>query len=163
LQQACLAESHPAANHGAAGRALADYADACRALGLRGDAAQALEDSGRQQIENQAEGDYADFTLTYRAKLEANVARALALLAEAKEIQVASGNAMGEARTLLLEARLLRGARLPATHKSRLLELREQRPALSQCRMLAKILDHWKAWTGGDPDPAGGPDFYWWL
>jgi len=163
LQRACLPESLHAANDGAAGRALADYADACRALGLREEAAQSLEKAGQLQLENQAGGDYADFTLTGRAKLESHPARALALLAEAKEIQVDNGNLMGETRTLLLEARLLRNARVTTAYKSRLHELREQRPALSQCRLLAKILDHWKAWTGGNPDPEGGSDAFWWL
>jgi hypothetical protein len=163
LQQACIQECHPSANHGAAGRSLADFADVCRALDLREEAAEALEEAGRQQIENQAEGDYADFTLTGRAKLESNPARALAFLDEAEGIQTATGNVMGETRTLLLKARLLRAARLPAHLKTRLNELRAQRPALLKCRLLAKILDHWKSWTGGDPDPDGGPDFYWWL
>ena len=28
---------------------------------------------------------------------------------------------------------------------------------------LAKILNHWEAWTSGAADPNGGGDAYWWL
>lgn len=163
LQQACSADCRDFANHGAGGRALADYADACRALGLREEAMRALKEARQLQLANNAEGDYADFTLTYQAKLEDQPDRALALLGEAKGIQIANENVMGETRTLLLEARLLRGARLPAAHKNRLNELRGQRPALLKCPLFAKILNHWKSWTSGAPDPDGGSDFYWWL
>jgi hypothetical protein len=63
---------------------------------------------------------------------------------------------MGETRTLLLEARLLRHLTVTAQHKARLQELRGMRPALSQCRLLAKILSQWEAWTTGAPDPDRG-------
>jgi hypothetical protein len=163
LERACRPERLHSANDGAVARALADFADACRALGRREEAARALAEAGRVQLENQSEGDYADFTLTGRAKLEANPARALALLAEAKETQARSGNVMGETRTLLLEARLARNPELPATIKGKLRDFREKRPALLKCPMLAKIFDNWKAWIRGDPDPEGGSDAYWWL
>jgi hypothetical protein len=70
---------------------------------------------------------------------------------------------MGEARTLLLESRLRRDIAGAASLKPRLLELRDQLPALNQCRLLSKILSHWAAWVGGADDPDGGPDRYWWL
>jgi len=47
--------------------------------------------------------------------------------------------------------------------KPRVVELRDQLPALNQCRLLSKILSHWDAWIGGADDPDGGPDRYWWL
>ena len=48
-----------------------------------------------------------------------------------------------------------------AAAKARLLELRQERPALAQCPLLAKILTHWKSWVGGGPDPDGHPDNFW--
>jgi hypothetical protein len=70
---------------------------------------------------------------------------------------------MGETRTLLLEARLLRNRAAVAPHKARLDELRRMRPALAQCQSFGKILNHWEAWTSGAADPNGGEDAYWWL
>jgi hypothetical protein len=67
---------------------------------------------------------------------------------------------MGEARTLLLEARLADDTRLTGPLRHRLLELKEQVPALSQCRVLAKVLDHWDQWVGNlAPDETG--DLFW--
>jgi hypothetical protein len=73
------------------------------------------------------------------------------------------GNVMGEARTLLLEARLASNPTVAARSKARLKELRGLRPALCQCRLLAKLLDNWKEWTNRAADPDGGNDYFWWL
>jgi len=67
-------------------------------------------------------------------------------------------------RTLLLETRLLKNPRLAEPARKRLLQLRGLRPALAQCRLLARILDRdWDTWANGEPDPKGGSDYYWWL
>jgi tetratricopeptide (TPR) repeat protein len=163
LQDACQPSRRESAIPAAIARALADYGDAWRALGHHAAAAALLDDAHQLQAEHQLEGDLADFALTYRAKLETNSVRALELLGQAKTIQRRLGNAVGETRTLLLEARLLHNSAVTDRYKARLLELRGLRPALSQCRLLAKILDNWETWTSGAADPDGGTDLYWWL
>ena len=163
LQNACQPSRRESAIPAAIARALADYGDPWRALGHHTAAATLFAEAQRLQTEHEFEGDLADFALTYRAKLEPNPARALELLGQAKTIQTRLRNVMGETRTLLLEARLLRNSAATAQHKARLHELRGMRPALSQCRLLAKILDNWEAWTNGAADPDGGTDCYWWL
>jgi proteasome accessory factor A len=163
LNDACQPIRRESAIPAALARALADYADASRALGQRSEAVALLDEAQNLQAQHQLEGDLADFALTYRAKLETNSARALELLSQAKAIQTRLGNVMGETRTLLLEARLLRHPAITTTHKARLHELRGMRPALSQCKLLAKILDHWAGWLNGGADPDGGRDTYWWL
>jgi len=163
LHEACQPIRRESANDAAIARALADYGDTCRALGRQTEAAALLDEAKGLQAEHRLEGDLADFGLTYRAKLETHSARALELLAQGKAIQTRLRNVMGETRTLLLEARLLGNRRTTAQHKARLHELRGLRPALSQCKLLAKILDHWDAWINGGADPDGGKDSYWWL
>jgi tetratricopeptide (TPR) repeat protein len=163
LQDACQPSRRESAIPAAIARALADYGDAWRALGHHAAAAALLEDAHQLQAEHDLEGDLADFAMTYRAKLETNPARALELLGQAKAIQTRLHNVMGETRTLLLEARLLRNSAVTARYKARLHELCGLRPALSQCRLLAKILDHWETWTSSAADPDGGTDSFWWL
>ena len=163
LQDACQLFRRENANSGAAARALADLGDAHRALGHRAEASALLDEAQRLQVDHQLEGDLADFSLTYRAKLDTNPAIALGLLDQARTIQMRLGNVMGEARTLLLEARLAGNPAVAPRCKARLNDLRRLRPALCQCRLLAKILDNWKEWTGRAADPDGGNDSFWWL
>jgi hypothetical protein len=163
LRDACLPIRRDSSNPGAIARALADYADACRAAGLRADALCALEQAENIQVSNHLDGDRSDFVLTYRAKLESDPVRALETLRQAKGIQTRQRNLMGEARSLVLEARILRDLEQAAPLKIRLHELRGLRPALSQCRMLAKLLSQWDLWTTGAPDPNGGTDPFWWV
>jgi hypothetical protein len=144
-------------------RALADLGDACRALGQHTEAAALLDEAERIQIRHQFEGDYTDFVLTYRAKLEPNPESAAKLIKKARTIQTRLSNVMGETRTLLLEARLANDETIITKCTNRLLELRGMRPALSQCRLLGKIIDHWEDWICGAPDPEGGTDPFWWL
>ena len=163
LQDACQPSRRESAIPAAIARAVADCGDACRALGQHAQAAALLDEAQSLQAEHDFEGDLADFAMTYRAKLQTNPARALDLLGHVKVIQTRLRNVMGEARTLLLEARLLRNPAVTAQSKARLHELCGMRPALSQCRLLAKIVDNWEAWTSGAADPDGGTDSYWWL
>lgn len=163
LQDACQPIRRENANPAAIARALADHGDACRAVGRHAEAKALLDEAQCLQAEHQLEGDLADFALTYRAKLEPNSTRALELLSQVRTTQNRLGNVMGETRTLLLEARLPGNRGAVVQYKTRLHELRGMRPALSQCRLLAKILDHWETWTSGVADPDGGQDLYWWL
>ena len=73
-----------------------------------------------------------------------------------KAIQIGLHNGMGEAAPYLDP--LCRDA--AASTLAVVLELRDQLPALSQYRLLSKILPV-DAGCGAGPD--GGPDFYWWL
>jgi tetratricopeptide (TPR) repeat protein len=163
LHDACQPIRRESAIPAAIARAVADYADACRAVGQYNEAADLLDEAQALQVEHQLEGDLADFVLTYRAKLETDPACALEWLGRAKSIQTRLRNVMGETRTLLLEARLVRNPAITVAHKARLHEFRGMRPALSQCKLLAKILDHWDVWINNGADPAGGGDAYWWL
>jgi hypothetical protein len=122
-----------------------------------------LDEAQHLQADHQFEGDLADFALTYRAKLEPNSACALELLDLVKANQTRLRNLMGETRTLLLEALLRRNPADTVPCQARLHELRGLRPALSQCRLLGKILDHWDAWISGAADPDGGTDLFWWV
>lgn len=107
LQDACQPTRRQCSNPAAVARALADYGDACRALGQHSKAAAALEEAQCLQIDNQLEGDRSEFALAHRAELETNPARALELLGETKAIQTRLCNVLGETRSTLLQARLL--------------------------------------------------------
>jgi proteasome accessory factor A len=164
----CLTEAtqpgrQPHTHPGNLARALADLGDAQRAAGLHAAAHQRFDAAETILANHGGEGDRADFVLLGRAKAEEDRGRALQHLSAARATQLRLRNAMGEARTLLLQARLLEDAPAIIPIKARLHELRGQRPALSQCRLMGKILDHWETWTRGGPDPDGGADAFWWL
>lgn len=106
-------------------------------------------------------GDLADFTLTGLAKCTRRPRRALALLAEAKSIQTAGSNMVGEVRTLLLEARLGDDPAAIAAARTRVEALRTSLPALGVCGLLGSILDNWEAWTSGGRPPVPHPDPFW--
>jgi hypothetical protein len=133
---------------------LAELAEACCLTGDLDRARSELDRSANLQIAHQLEGDLADFSLTRRAKLESrsNVAAARELLRQAKEIQVRLDHRVGEARSWLLEARLVNGEQngdFRSQAHRRVLEIQSQRPALAQCQLLNRILEHWKEWTTG--------------
>ncbi|MCC7420470.1 MAG: proteasome accessory factor PafA2 family protein [Planctomycetaceae bacterium] len=132
-------------------RILADLGDAYRAVGRRERATECLERAEARQREMGYFGDLADLTLTYRAKLATSPTAALELLEEAKGHQIRLGNRMGEARTLLLEARIREGAGPQRALRARLAELRSQLPALQECRMTRRITRNWLAWISGGP------------
>ena len=163
LEEACHPRRRPLAHPHPLSRALAELADVHRTLGHRPQALQALDEAQRLQLAHDFGGDLADFTLTYRAKLEPDRDRAHTLLGEVKAIQTSLHNCLGEARTLLLQARLSQQARVTQALKTRLLDLRQRLPALNQCPLLSKILLHWDRWISGASDPDQGADFYWWL
>jgi proteasome accessory factor A len=130
-------------------RGAATLGEVHRRMGNREEARRLLEETRIRQSQLHFEGEMADFTLTYLAKLQEDRPTARLILGEVKRIQNDMDNLMGEARTLLLEARLSDGLGHAVDVKHRLLELREQLPALANCRLLDKVLGRWDEWTSG--------------
>lgn len=130
-------------------RILADLGDAYRMIGATKRATESLALAESLQRQCSYFGDLADLTLMYRAKLADNPTIALALLEEAKTIQVRLGNRLGEARSLLLEARVREGSGPQRALRNRLKELREELPALRRCRLMKRITRNWQAWISG--------------
>lgn len=131
-------------------RILADMGDAFRMLGWKSRATAALAEAETIQREQGFEGDRADATLTYRAKLADSPSAAAESLAEALAIQTRLGNRVGEARSLLIEARTSTD---PARHRAirtRLVTLRRELPALKRCRLMRTIARNWRAWIAGE-------------
>jgi tetratricopeptide (TPR) repeat protein len=149
-------------------RTLADQADAHRMLGQVAEANTLLDHAERLQLENGYEGDLADFTFTYRAKLLAatDPAGARAKLREARKIQSRLKIRIGEARSMLLEARLvakssgITRAYYSARFHKRLKGLRENCPALAQCPRFNAIVERWDLWVAGEMPP-GETDYFW--
>ena len=149
-------------------RTLADQADAHRMLGQVAEANTLLDHAERLQLENGYEGDLADFTFTYRAKLLAatDPAGARAKLREARKIQSRLKIRIGEARSMLLEARLvakssgITRAYYSARFHKRLKGLRESCPALAQCPRFNAIIERWDLWVAGEMPP-GETDYFW--
>jgi len=142
-------------------RATATLAETHRRLGDAATAQRMAEHARTGQVAHQYQGDLADFTLSCLAKLQTDPAQAESILAEALAIQTESQNRMGEARTLLLQARLIGDARHARPIKRRVEQLKAQVPALAQCPLLAKILDDWDPWTSGDLSPDASGDVFW--
>lgn len=149
-------------------RTLADRADAHRMLGQLAEANALLDHAEILQRENGFEGDLADFTYTNQAKVLAatDPPAARAKLRDARQIQRRLGIRIGEARSLLLETRM--GIKIggitrhiyAARFHKRLIQLRENCPALAQCPMFKMILDHWDVWVSGEM-LSGETDFFW--
>lgn len=145
-------------------RLISDQAEALRRAGDVDRARERLAEVAAIQHRNNFEGEFADNTLTTRARLAANSDNdpdeALKLLARARSIQTRLQNRMGLARTLALEARLSPDAAMIASHQRRLVELQETVPALESCRLTARVLDGWTKWTGG-VTPSDATDEFW--
>jgi hypothetical protein len=158
LQEACRSDVLHHVPHRARARLLAELAETHRRRGHPGEALTLLAQAERLQEERRYHADRAELTLTRRAKVLAptDPGSAQRCLSEALAQQQRLQHGMGEARTLLLQARLPRAAAgdldLARLH-GRLLELRNQRPALANCPLLARLLAHWDAWCGEDPIP----------
>ncbi len=144
-------------------RVLVTLADTHRVLGNRRQAHRLMREAFALLNTGNYRGELADFALTTAAKLERRWCRARTLLAQAKSIQTELRNCVGEARTLLLEARLSDDAEVAAAARSRVEAIRSDRPALAACALLQSIFDHWDAWVGGDPSPQPHPDSFWGL
>jgi hypothetical protein len=141
-------------------RAMATLGEVHRRLGNREEAAHMLERAMREQAVHEFLGDQAGLSWTCLAKLQAGSESAGQFLARAKAAQLDLRDRVGEARTLLLEARLADDADSIEHVKRRILDLKDLVPALSQCRLLARVLDHWNQWVGNlEPDETG--DIFW--
>lgn len=149
LRKARRTPAFQAAHPHVCSRILADLGDAYRVAGRKARAEECLREAETIQREAGYLGDLADLTLTYRAKLAETPVAALAFLEEAKSHQARLGNRMGEARSLLLEARIREGAGPQRAIRTRLAELRTQLPALQQCRRMRRITRSWLAWVSG--------------
>lgn len=137
-------------------------AEAHRLLGNRSSAQRCLAEAQQVQTEKGYGSDLAEFTFPARARLEVDACRALEWLARAKTTQTRFHHDMGEARTILLEARIARDQCEHEAIKNRVTALRSQLPALNRCWLLAKVLENWEAWiTGADPAGQKPKDFFW--
>jgi len=151
-------ESHPRLM----ARALTTLGDVHRAMGDREEAARCLRDALMLQTRGEYFGEMADFTLMNQAKLAGEAEEARCLLERAWMMQLSAGNRMGMARTLLLQARILRE---PAQHERlrlRVAELVQALTSLHDCPTAQAALRHWTEWcNGGTVDGVAGE--YWGL
>lgn len=147
------------------GRLLAEHAEVLRRLGDGAGAARLLDQAETLQRDRGCPADLADLTWTRRAKLLAadQPAAARHLLRQIRRIQTTNHNLQGLVRTLLLQLRLPAGHGVPArwatAARNTVVELRDQRPALARCPLLARILSHWELWIHGEVLP-GETDFF---
>jgi hypothetical protein len=163
LKQACHVLRRRDENGRILSRALVTLAEVYRRTGALAQAQALLDEAMVAQAEHHFRGDLADLTLTCMAKLQTDPGRARSILADSKAIQVELANRIGEARTLLLEARFADDADHAAAMKERVSELQQQVPALNQCRLVRKILDRWELWAGGERSPDETGDVFWLL
>jgi proteasome accessory factor A len=162
LQLNCSPGGHFCFDHHLFAQNLVLQAEAHRVLGNRSSAQRCLAEAHGLQTEKRYDADLAEFTFTARARLETDACRALEWLARAKTTQTRFFHGMGEARTILLEARIARDQCEHEAIKTRVLALRSELPALNRCWLLAKVLENWDAWiTGADPAGQKPKDFFW--
>jgi len=161
VQEALHHHDWPATGPRCQARLLAERGEAYRLLGNPQEARHWLCEARRLQWRGNHKGELADFTLTYRAKLEPNRRRANLWLARAKKIQTAHRNTMGLARTAVLQARLSDDPAGIRELKASVIALREVRPALAQCLLLSKIMARWDDWTSGRLTPDEHGDIFW--
>ena len=134
-----------------------------RRLGNRERALQRMREAREAFEGSRRRGDVADFVLTQLAKLTTETPLAMGFLREALAFQQDIGNVMGEARTLLLAARIGDDRDELTAFRDRLLTLRPLRPALTNCPLMGEILEHWDKWTDGAQSPSGSDDNFWGL
>jgi hypothetical protein len=163
LEEICRPERHTARTLRLLCRGRATLGEVYRRLGDHRHAERLLEEASANQTTHHYEGELADTSLTCLAKLQADRNRARSLLAEARRIQCNLANRQGEARTVLLDARLCSGRAEIAAAYERIRELKEQVPSLSVCPLLARVLAQWDGWAGGDLSADAGGDVFWGL
>ena len=163
LKPVCQAFEREGQNARILSRAQVTLAEAYRRTGGVVRAQALLNGAMAAQAEHHFRGDLSDLTLPCLAKLQADPERARSILADARSIQRELGNLVGEARTLLLEARLAAGVAQAAAAKERVLELQRHVPLLQECWLVRKILDRWDAWAGGQRAADESGDLFWRL
>lgn len=143
-------------------RLLCGWAEANRRLGNTQRALLQLRRAEHIQLAGEFRGDWANFNLSCRAKMEPDSRAAAYLLKKAKSIQTEYEDRVGLTRTLLLEARLTTRPLIASLRRTAVLRLREELPALATCPLLNRILDNWRDWArGSQPDENG--DRFWGL
>lgn len=141
-------------------RNLCDLADVHRRLNEPVCAAACLHQARQIQESNGFLGDFAEFNLTARARLIAHVrTEAKMLLNQSRLALRRSGHRPGMARTMFLQARLFPSLWHNQRRKRLLLSLQRDIPALRDCPLATRILNHWDQWVGGHCEP--GEDFFW--
>jgi hypothetical protein len=151
-------------------RLLTEQAEALRRLDRCDEANALLAEAKRVQVERHYRGDMVDLTMVQQAKTAVHNERhvdALCLLRAAAQSQADLGNLLSQTRSLLLIARTPSPPNPARTEelanvRQQILECRQQRPALAQCPLLARILEHWDLWVAGEM-LAGETDFFWRL
>jgi proteasome accessory factor A len=138
-------ESHPRLM----ARALTTLGDIHRAVGHREEAARCLRDALTLQTRGEYFGEMADFTLINQAKLAGETAEARGLLDRAWMMQLSGGNRMGMARTLFLQARILREPAQRERLRLRVAELVQGLTSLHDCPTAQTALRHWTEWCDG--------------
>lgn len=142
-------------------RVTAMLGEVCRRLKDFATAMPLLEKAAAEQAVARFHGDLANYTLPYMSKLQKEASSAQAILLQAKTIQAGCQDRIGEARTLLLEARVNAGVLDVQALRNRILELKEAVPALNQCRLLGRVLQQWNEWTNGVLTPDETGDVFW--
>ena len=132
-----------------------------RRLGDTEQAQRLVEKAAAEQSRHELRGDLAAYSLACMAKLQTNLSSSQSILCQAEAIQTELQDRVGEARTLLLQARLHENARSLIPTKSRLLELASDISALRQCRLLARVLERWDQWASGELAPDETGDIFW--
>jgi proteasome accessory factor A len=161
LEEICRPDRQTARTFRLICRGRATLGEIYRRLGDHRHAERLLEEASANQATHHFEGELADTSLTYLAKLQADRGRARSVLAEARRIQCNLANRQAEARTVLLEARLSSDSTEIAAAYDRIREIKEQVPSLSVCPLLARILARWEQWVGGKLRPDAGGDVFW--
>jgi tetratricopeptide (TPR) repeat protein len=139
---------------------LAALGETYRRMGQRSEARRMLERAMRMQMEYEWFDQLSYSTWPSLAKFEEHPADGLAWLTQAKQVQQRGRDRVGLATTLLLESRLANGARDVEDNKNQVLEIRSPLPALRQCPVLTRILDHWDAWIAPDDIDRQSDDFW---
>jgi hypothetical protein len=161
LEDACSASRHTSGDARINCRTSALLAEVYRRLGKTRQASELAERIAIEQGLNQFEGDKAEFSMSCLAKLQTDRNNSLAILREALDIQTRLNHKMGQARTLLLQARFASDTACSQTIKQSILDLRVNLPALTRCPLLAEILDRWKEWVSCDRSPDESGDVFW--
>jgi len=150
LIEACvMAEAHNSHSRVLA-RNLCDLAEVHRQREEPAKSRECLDHAQRIQTTRHYEGDYAEFNLPRRAKLQKECARAKAHLHQARLIQRRLQHRVGMAKTVLLQARLFPSVWHNQRRKRILLAWQREVPMLRECPLMSRILANWQLWVGGE-------------
>jgi hypothetical protein len=141
-------------------RTLTDHAETLRLRGETGQALEALERAEALQRQHGLHGDRAEFTGLVRAKVAPTAPGLAEQLAAIQRVLDRAGNPVGQARALLLEARLFPQRARERPILQRVHTLREGVPSLRDCPVAQAILDRWDTWLEGGRVSAWGAGFF---